>query len=57
MFFECLFLFLLPGSWRLLGVRQVGRAKGRLGEDGDDSLDNMGNDRHQMLYLVLIAIV
>ena len=33
-------------------MRQVGRAKGRLEEDGDDSLDNMENDRHQMLYLV-----
>ena len=34
----------------------MGRAKGRLEEEGDDSLDNMENDRHQMLYLVLIAL-
>ena len=50
------FALLLPGSGQRLRVRQVGRMKGWLDEDGIGSLENMRNDWHQELDLVLIAL-
>ena len=50
------FALLLPGSGQRLRVRQVGRVKGWLDEDGIGSLENMRNDWHQELDLVLIAL-
>ena len=38
------FALLLPGSGQRLRVRQVGRVKGWLDEDGIGSLENIRND-------------